>query len=231
VKFSEISKFWRGEDLLNQALDETNRMFSKNEKMFAEASEALTEEKKTEMDIYKEDQKVNKYEIDIRKKILEHLTINPEQDVAACLILAGVVRDIERLGDFSKNIIELSLMYKKKFPNEKYFNDLRKIRSQVMENFKLAREAFKESDENKALMVMRTHKTIAEKCENILREIVNDKRIETKKAVICVLFSRYLKRIDAHLMNIASSVVNPFHRIRYRADYIEFMNKIGEKLK
>jgi len=30
------------------------------------------------------------------------------------------------------------------------------------------------------------------------------------------LYLRYLKRIAAHLSNIASSVVNPFHRIGYK---------------
>ena len=35
-------------------------------------------------------------------------------------------------------------------------------------------------------------------------------------AICLALYIRYLKRICAHLRNIASSIVNPFHRIGYR---------------
>ena len=45
---------------------------------------------------------------------------------------------------------------------------------------------------------------------------MKDRKIETDKAVACTLCSRFLKRISAHLMGIASSVVNPFDKIRHR---------------
>ena len=38
------------------------------------------------------------------------------------------------------------------------------------------------------------------------------------EAVTTALYVRFLKRISAHLMNIASSVVNPFDRIGFRGD-------------
>jgi hypothetical protein len=39
--------------------------------------------------------------------------------------------------------------------------------------------------------------------------------------VTTVLYLRYLKRVSAHLKNIASSVVNPFDRIGFRGDHRE----------
>jgi len=38
------------------------------------------------------------------------------------------------------------------------------------------------------------------------------------EAVSTALYVRFLKRISAHLMNIASSIVNPFDRIGFRDD-------------
>ena len=37
-------------------------------------------------------------------------------------------------------------------------------------------------------------------------------------SVAAALYIRYLKRISAHLMNIASSVVNPFERIGFKSE-------------
>ena len=37
-------------------------------------------------------------------------------------------------------------------------------------------------------------------------------------AVAVALYVRYLKRVAAHLLNILSSVVNPFERIGYREE-------------
>ena len=35
-------------------------------------------------------------------------------------------------------------------------------------------------------------------------------------AVTVALYLRYLKRVSAHLKNVATSVVNPYHRIGFR---------------
>jgi phosphate uptake regulator len=43
-----------------------------------------------------------------------------------------------------------------------------------------------------------------------------DKNISHSAAVSLAMYARYLKRINAHLTNIASAVVNPFPRIGFR---------------
>ena len=43
-----------------------------------------------------------------------------------------------------------------------------------------------------------------------------DKDLESGSAVALALYIRQLKRINSHLMNVASSVVNPFHRIGFK---------------
>ena len=52
----------------------------------------------------------------------------------------------------------------------------------------------------------------------IVRE---DPDLVCREAVSSALYVRFLKRISAHLMNIASSVVNPFDRIGFRDDDLE----------
>jgi len=40
--------------------------------------------------------------------------------------------------------------------------------------------------------------------------------LECREYAALALYTRYLKRPAAHLSNIASSLVNPFHRIGYK---------------
>jgi len=215
--FKEIRKIWGEDDLLKQAFEETSRMLDKNMKLFKEVSDSLIKGTKPRIDVYREDKKINKYDMDIRKKVLEHLSINSRQDVVSSLILIGVSRDAERIGDFSKNIFELAEMYDEKFSSDRHFRELVKARDTILDNIGLTKKAFEESDTDAAQKVMeRHHKEIKINLDKMLNELMKCKNGDCKNAVVCSLFSRYLKRISAHTMNIASTVVNPFHKVRYQ---------------
>lgn len=224
--FKELYNMWKKKGLLNQVLDELNKMFNEDEIMFESAVSALFEGKKAEIDMYKEDKKVNRYEMDIRKKILEHLSVNPSQDVTGSLLLIGISRDVERIGDACKNILELSYLYKKPLESGTYVRRLIKVEEKITEMFNLTKNAFEKTDEAAAKKVMDMHlNDIAPELSKMIEDIVNDKQINTKKAVICALASRYLKRISAHLMNISSSVVNPFDKVRHRVGYLSMIEE------
>lgn len=55
-------------------------------------------------------------------------------------------------------------------------------------------------------------------CERILHDLVCGKveGISVSDALALGLYVRYLKRISAHLKNIATSAVNPFYRISFK---------------
>jgi phosphate uptake regulator len=99
---------------------------------------------------------------------------------------------------------------------EKYIPRLVEMSQKVKEIFKLTEESFKEGDAEKGSRAMEQHAEIARFCDSILEELIRDDVIAARKAIVCALLTRYLKRISAHLKNIASSVVNPFERIGYR---------------
>ena len=55
-------------------------------------------------------------------------------------------------------------------------------------------------------------------CDNAVVGLVKeeDKEISSGDAVSLALYFRWLKRINSHLRNITTSVVNPFDRIGFR---------------
>ena len=58
----------------------------------------------------------------------------------------------------------------------------------------------------------------ASSAESIVGDMIanKDKNMSTSDAVSLAMYARYLKRINAHLTNIASAIVNPFPRIGFR---------------
>lgn len=58
-----------------------------------------------EIDIYKLDKDVNRFERDVRRKVMTHLVVSGPADLPSGLVLINVVIDIERIGDCAKNIV------------------------------------------------------------------------------------------------------------------------------
>lgn len=204
------------ENLLKQSFDTLEIMLDQNRETFKLVTDFLIAGKKIEKNIYQEDKKINRYEMEIRKKILEHVSINPEQDVTFALILLGATRDVERTGDFMKNIFDISLKLDNNFPENRYTKILKNQIDSILQMFDLTHQAFVDSDEEKAKKVVEMHKNyICKRSEQIIMGTIDDSEIKTKNAVIYSLLAVYFRRISAHLTNIASSVVNPFEKIRY----------------
>ncbi|MFH2028637.1 MAG: PhoU domain-containing protein, partial [Nanoarchaeota archaeon] len=149
-----------------------------------------------------------------------HLSINPSHDIAYSLLLIGIIRDVERMGDFCKNLMELYDIYGRPLETGTYVRRLIKIEENINIMFHLTKKAFENDDEVAAKKVMDMHlDDIAPGMDKMIKEIANDTKLKCKKAVVLALCARYFKRISAHLMGIASSVATPFDRIRHRDDH------------
>lgn len=214
---SDFFNIWKKTSLLNEATDEATKMLEMTKDMYIFSLRVLMDNEKEISDIYKLDQELNEMEISVRRKVLEHLSINPRQDITGALILVTIVVDIERIGDYAKNLIELAHLYPEKLCGS-YCSRIRGFEADISKNFADAIKAFKEADEILGLEVMESHAKLAPKIEQIIEDILNDKTIPGREAVIYALLARFLKRVSAHLKNVASSVVNPFHRLGYRPE-------------
>jgi phosphate uptake regulator len=216
--FKKLFSWWHEDILLKQALDDSAAALEKAGEMFSFAMDLLSNGVGEEQKIYDMDQEVNALQIDIRKKVLEHLTISPEQDVTASLVLITIIVDIERIGDFAKNIVELHHMGPDRLEDGRYVKEIRTIREKIETAIPVTRSAFIDADADRAKDLLAEFVWVGHKCDTVLEALVGDESLEVREAVVYGLLFRYLKRISAHLRNIASSVVNPFHRLGYRPD-------------
>ncbi|MFQ6038386.1 MAG: PhoU domain-containing protein [Candidatus Aminicenantales bacterium] len=214
--FRKIFATWRREGLLRQALDKTETMFELAAKNYDEATRELIENLDIRRaNIYLTDQKINECEKEVRRKVLEHLTVNPKQDLSSSLILITVVKDLERIGDYVKNIVELAYHYPKKLPEDRYASELVGVSNRMSSVLKDSRKVFMNADAEKAKEYYRFYREVTEKTDSLIIHLLEEKKLDIREGVVYALFSRYLKRISAHLANILTTVINPFHLVGY----------------
>ncbi|MFQ5890695.1 MAG: PhoU domain-containing protein [Gemmatimonadota bacterium] len=220
--FKEFFDIFRKGDQLQQAFDRSHEMLREDREMFESAMRSLREQEdaRLDLDIYAKDQLINAYQREVRRKVFTHLTIASGRDLHAGLALVSVVVDIERIGDYTKNIVELALNHPARLKCGRFEDTIRRIETTVKTMFGLLLEALPENDEAKAREVMSEHWWIARRSDEIVDALIqkDEPELPGREAVTTALYVRYLKRVSAHLMDIASSVANPFDRIGFRGE-------------
>ena len=218
--FKQIFEIFNSDSLYQQALGECYEMLDIDLTMFKASIESLRKSDTAEIDIdiYEMDKKINAFERDVRRKVMTHLAIGGKEDIGSGLVLVSVVIDIERIGDYTKNIYELAVNHPKKLHGGNLEDRLSEIENITSNLFEESILAFKNQDVDKARDLMGDYKeNISSQCDSITNEIIMDKidDLTTGTASAVGLYARYLKRTAAHSRNLISSVVNPFERIGY----------------
>ena len=166
------------------------------------------------------DKDVNRQQRKVRRKVFEHLSMSRGQDLMVGLELVTSVIDIERIGDYTKNISELIEM----MPGELQFGEFeetyQKAQALAEDVFDLGVDGFARNDLDAARACMERFQQLGLLCDRSLENLIgvnSDDETVPRSNVALVLLLRYLKRVGAHLKNISTAKVNPFHRIGYRA--------------
>jgi hypothetical protein len=65
---------------------------------------------------------------------------------------------------------------------------------------------------------MEAHASVAKIVDGTIPRLQDSQVLKGRSghAVTVALYMRYLKRVSAHIKNVATSVVNPYHRIGFR---------------
>lgn len=220
--FKDLVTIWNSEDSLSQAWTSSNEMLHLSHEMFTDSVNALRsgEKNKVIKSIKLRDEEINQYHRDIRKKVVTYYSVSKDvTNINSGLVLINMVVDIERVGDYTKNILDLAKYYPKKLKSEKVSEDLRIIEQAVIERFQNTVKAVEEMDEMAAKELIKSYRSDLGKLSDnlVASSISGDLKIgEEHMASSMVLYARYLKRIGAHLKNITSVVINPFESIGYK---------------
>lgn len=216
--WKDILSLFKAESLCQEAFDESLLMLKTSHGMYRDAVASLHETGPMATDVFERDRQINKYERDVRRKIVTHMSVSTKPDINMGLVLTAIVIDIERIGDYAKNIAELAASLDAAFDGRELADDIDRVEGMIDGIFEDLISALDESDEDRARHVMETHRqagVILEDGITLLREgkVLSD---DSGHAATLTLYLRFLKRMSAHLKNVATSVVNPYYRIGYR---------------
>ena len=165
--------------------------------------------------IYEQDVQVNKLERTIRKQVIAHLSIpGTSADLPYCLLLMSLVKDVERIGDYAKNLSEVGDFFAGPLPDDEIVAELREIRSGVEAAFEATAEVFEESDIERAMALIRQGRDLAHRSDVLVERIARSEH-DASTTTAVVLGTRFYKRIGGHLLNVLSSVVMPLHKLDY----------------
>lgn len=211
--FQQLFGSGRKSTLVEAAFEDVSRMLQQSARMLDLSLAALLDNEELKVDLDDMDDVVDESERMVRRTVLEHLSVNPKQDLVASLILVSMVQDAERIGDFSRGLAEVVQLAKS--PREGIFaEELRALFQRVRPLFEVCESAFRQDNSEMAQRVMNEHTEVKKALKEYTARVA-DSDLTADMAIVYASGARILRRISAHLSNIASSVVQPYDRIRH----------------
>ena len=220
--FTEIISVWRKEDLLSEAWEKSLEMLDLSHNMFVKA--VKKSKKQESLSVLKQlknrDKEINKYQREVRRKIITHFSLqNNINDISSIMVLMNMVVDIERIGDYSKNILDLAIYFPERLNTKILHPELHEIEQVVKSRFDKTVDAIKTEDvELASKLIKGFKKQVTTASDRIVNNIISGELIleSGSESAAIVLYARYLKRIGSHLKNITTTIINPIDSIGYQ---------------
>lgn len=214
----ELITILKSDNPLHPMGDNFNRMLKETREMALCAGTIFFERKATPEErtrIYETDVEVNKLERSIRKQVVSHLSVAGNSlDLPYCLFLQSLVKDVERIGDYAKNLSELVDIHSGPLPEDELVDELKEIRLRVEEAFAVAADVFGSSDTERAIEFIRKLRDTTHRSDALIHRIAHAS-YDASTTTVMVLATRYYKRFAGHILNVLSSVVMPLHKLDY----------------
>ena len=220
--FTEIISVWRKEDLLSEAWEKSLEMLDLSHNMFVKAVKKSKRQESLSVlkQLKNRDKEINKYQREVRRKIITHVSLqNNINDISSIMVLMNMVVDIERIGDYSKNILDLAIYYPERLNTKILHPELHEIEQVVKSRFDKTVDAIKTEDvELASKLIKGFKKQVTTASDRIVNNIISGElNLESgSESAATVLYARYLKRIGSHLKNITTTVINPIDSIGYQ---------------
>ncbi len=163
--------------------------------------------------IYEMDVEVNKLQRKVRKRVISHLTLNPSR-VPWCLLLMTLVKDAERIGDYIKNITEVSELGGGPIPEGPLRSELEELVDLAGTLLGAVEQVIRTQDRERATELVERGRNAGRRCDRLLVDIAKTD-LHAREVTAAVLLTRFYKRVGAHAVNLLSSVIMPVHKVDF----------------
>ena len=159
------------------------------------------------------DRQINVTEIEIRRELLVHISVHGTADAGEMLVFMNMIKDLERIGDYNKNIFDLALEGVS-FSGDEDLEQILGFRDELSSRIVLMGEILDTRDEDRARAYIERGDHLRREFDGLVNELVH----ATAPALVAVpraLLYRFLKRVAAHCANVVTAVVMPVDRLDY----------------
>ena len=213
-----VFKFWRGgsTEPLERVQDKVRAMLQHDRHEFDLAMSALlgdVDPASVNAELRATDQKVNRLEREIRRELVVHASVFGGIDSPSVLVYMSVVKDIERVGDYAKNLLDLA-RDGANLHGVPDVDEWRKHAAELSAFIPAAGEVYYAGDRARGQELRARGDLLLRQFDDRVRALVRGDD-QGPQAVSRALAYRYLKRVLAHLMNLVSAVIMPVDQLDY----------------
>lgn len=213
-----VFRFLRGEgdESIDRIETTVQEMFVRDRREFDLAMSALLGDAvvaEVNVELRASDRRVNELERAIRRELAVHTSVYGGIDTPAVLIYMSIVKDVERLGDYAKNLVDLARdgAHFAELPD---VDEWRRLTADVGALLTATAAAFASREEAAARQVIDPAVELLAMFDRRVAGLVRGTDAGAQPVARALAY-RYLKRIVAHLVNVMSAVVMPVDQIDY----------------
>ena len=164
-------------------------------------------------EVRRTDRQINVTEMEIRRELVIHFSVHGGGDATEMLVFMNMIKDLERIGDYNKNVFDLA----EEGVSFAEADDLERIlgfRDEISSRIALMGEILTVRDEERARTYIARGDELRREFDTLVAELVHSAE-PGLHAVPRALLYRFLKRITAHSVNVVTAVVMPVDRLDY----------------
>ena len=215
----ELLDAFRSKHPLNEMGINLGRMVSLTGESVREAGEIYFSEDSADpaavARIRQRDVEVNALQRTIRRQVVAHLSFETSRgDVPYSLLLISLVKDIERLGDYAKNLSEVRSIHPDPLPDDAIVRELAGVRDWIAEDYLVLTNILEATDRTAADRLITEGRQISRRLDALIGDVAGA-GYDGRTAVAIVMGTRFYKRIVGHVINILTGVVQPLHKLDY----------------
>ena len=165
-------------------------------------------------DLYSTDKKINELHRDVRREMIIHSAVNSRNlDIPLLLSYMTMSKDIERIGDYCKNLFEIAETGNT-FTQGDEFDDYIELRNDIGKLIIYLQSCLNLEDESKVQDLITLGSSLSTNLDDKITALLENKE-KIQYPVATTLFFRYLKRIVSHIVNAATALIMPTDQIDY----------------
>jgi len=162
--------------------------------------------------LFDTDKRINDLERRIRRELVVHGSVHGTSQLPTCLVLMSIVKDAERIGDYSKNLFDLAVVRKKE--KDAFHDDLVDHKNRVSSLLQEAIAIYGAQDDAAAKKFLERGDAMQDHYDRQVEMLLSDEPAARDPAGAALCY-RYYKRVVAHVLNIITSLVMPVDQLAY----------------